>query len=110
MTAVAAGRVAAVLAGSRGVPAAAGSSLGALVAGTQSRKLAAGWVLAVAGFAALATPRPWQGPAVVIVALLGAVVLIAHCVRRLGGITGDVMGAAIELTTTLTLIGLAIRP
>ena len=110
VTAVAAGRVAAVLAGSRGVPAAAGSSLGALVAGTQSRKLAAGWVLAVAGFAALATPRPWQGPAVVIVALLGAVVLIAHCVRRLGGITGDVMGAAIELTTTLTLIGLAIRP
>ena len=110
VTAGAAGRVAAVLAGRRGVPAAAGSSLGAMVAGTQSPVVLVGWFLAVAGLSVLATPRPWQGPIVVIIALLGAAAMISHCVRRFGGITGDVMGAAIELTTSLSLIGLAIRP
>jgi adenosylcobinamide-GDP ribazoletransferase len=45
----------------------------------------------------------------VLVSLLAAALLITHCVRRFGGITGDVMGAAIEATTTLTLMGLVIR-
>ena len=45
----------------------------------------------------------------VVVALLAATALLNHCARRFGGITGDVIGAAVELTTTLTLVGLVVR-
>lgn len=108
VSAVTAGRVAAVLAARRGLPAAPGSVLGAGVAGSQSPTVVALWVLAVLGAGAMATANHWQGPAVVALALLAAALLVNHCVRRFGGITGDVMGAAVEITTTLTVLGLAI--
>lgn len=109
VVAVTAGRVAAVLAARRGLPAAPGSLLGAGVAGSQSPTVVTFWALAVTGAAALATTHPWQGPAVVALALLAAALAVNHCVRRFSGITGDVMGAAVELTTALTVLGLAIR-
>jgi adenosylcobinamide-GDP ribazoletransferase len=109
VTAVMSGRVATVLASRRGVPAAAGSSLGATVAGSQSPSVVAAWVTAAAGLAVFATDRPWQGPATVVAAMLLAAVLIRHCVRRFGGVTGDVMGAAVEVATTVSLLGLALR-
>lgn len=109
VTAVVTGRVAAVITTRRGVPAAPGSNLGALVAGTQRWAAMTVWTLAVALLSLVATPRLWQGPVVVAGALLVTAALVAHGVRRFGGATGDVIGAAIEVATTLTAVGLTIR-
>lgn len=107
--AAATGRLAVTWACRRGVPAARPEGLGALVAGT------VGWpVLALAtaavGIAAVAAvpDRPWQGPAAVGIGLAVALLVVHRAVRRFGGVTGDVLGAAVEVAGTVVLTALVL--
>nr|BFE65963.1 hypothetical protein GCM10020063_104890 [Dactylosporangium thailandense] len=103
--AFAAGRLGATVACRRGLPAARPGGLGALVAQTVP-----GWLL---GLVILVTGAlgvlvdPWRGPGAVVAAVLVAWTLTAHARRRLGGVTGDVIGAAVELSTAAALVALA---
>lgn len=110
--AVVTGRVAVVVACSRGIPAARPEGLGALVAGTVPRMAAIAWVVAIIvaslGASILSGDGYWLPPLAVAIGLVVAVALVARSVRRLGGITGDVLGAAVETATTAALIVLAV--
>ncbi|MHA6781564.1 adenosylcobinamide-GDP ribazoletransferase [Pseudonocardia saturnea] len=85
----------------RGIPAARPGGLGATVAGSQPWWVPVAWwaALAGAGFALAGT----RG--LLAVALgAGLVALLSwHTARRFGGMTGDVLGAASELATTVAL-------
>jgi adenosylcobinamide-GDP ribazoletransferase len=105
ITAVVAGRLALTWACRRGVPAARGTGLGALVAGTVQPAVPA--VLTVAAFAAAAAAGLILGIALV-AGLAAGLALTALAVRRLGGITGDVLGAQVEITTAVCLLVTAI--
>jgi adenosylcobinamide-GDP ribazoletransferase len=106
LLAVTAGRVAFSWCARTGVPSARPEGLGALVAGSQPPAVPVAWsaVLLAGGLAAV-PGRPWQGALAIGLAALVAVVISAHTQRRFGGVTGDVLGATSELTTT---VGLAI--
>jgi adenosylcobinamide-GDP ribazoletransferase len=108
VAAVAAGRVAITFGCRRGVPAARPDGLGALVAGTvpTTACLVAG--LVVAAVAVPAIPgHAWRGPLAVALAILAVLALLQHATRRLGGITGDVLGAATEVAVTVTYLFLS---
>ncbi|MYY81883.1 adenosylcobinamide-GDP ribazoletransferase, partial [Streptomyces sp. SID335] len=49
-----------------------------------------------------------RGAAAVVLALGAAELLLRHCVRRFGGVTGDVFGGLAETAATGTLIVLAL--
>ncbi|MGI8666805.1 MAG: adenosylcobinamide-GDP ribazoletransferase [Jatrophihabitans sp.] len=107
--AVAACRVAMTWACRRGLPPARPVGFGALWADSVPVVVALGWTLIAAVIATLAVPhRPWQGPLAVLLAMAVTELLARHAQRRLGGSTGDVLGAAGELAVASCLIVLAL--
>ena len=108
--AVVAARLAMARTGLPGVRTAEGSTLGAAVAGTVCGPWFAGWfVLVAGGSAAAATAVAGQRLAIAAVAglvagLVAAEVLRQRATARLGGVTGDVMGAMGEVAATAALL------
>lgn len=112
--AVVVGRVAAVLAAARPAVPAHTDGFGALVIGTQ-RTSAVVWAVVVVvaaactgftvdakGFDTVVAVR-----GVLVVVVIGAMTLLLrrHCARRMGGLSGDVLGAAIEAMTAVAVVG-----
>jgi adenosylcobinamide-GDP ribazoletransferase len=112
VTAVVAGRLTVVWACRRGVPAARSDGLGALVAGTvpfPAVVVLTALVLAGAATAGwLDESGGWRGVAfaagAVLAALAVAGLLLRRCVRRFGGVTGDVLGPCVEVGQTAALL------
>ncbi|MBI0300371.1 adenosylcobinamide-GDP ribazoletransferase [Streptomyces sp. PRKS01-29] len=102
-------RCALTLAARVGVPAARPEGLGAAVAGTVPwRSAGVAAAVTVVGCAVVAVPF---GPYAVVrnafaalAALAAAELLLHHCHRRLGGVTGDVFGALAETAATTALV------
>ena len=107
---VCASRVALPVACVRGVPAARTDGLGAThvgavpFVGAAASLLVACVAVAVAGHALGSTWPPLVGLLLAVAAVVG---LLLRCVRRLGGITGDVLGAAVEISFAVLLLAAA---
>ncbi|MBR8744408.1 adenosylcobinamide-GDP ribazoletransferase [Nocardiopsis sp. MG754419] len=111
VSAGAAGRLAATWACGRRIPSARPDGLGAFVAGTVGAPAA---VACGAGVLALCALGLLHSPGFALACAAGVVlgVLVAggllwHAVRRLGGITGDVLGALVECAATTVLLTVA---
>ena len=105
---VAASRSSLLVACRVGVPAARPDGLGSAVAGSVRAPVAVvagGLSAGVVVVATVLAGRPWWiGGVAVVVGGLIAYGLVRLAVRRLGGITGDVLGAVVELTLTALLL------
>lgn len=104
IVAVTAGRVAFVIC-CHGVPPARPEGLGALVAGTQPVGAPVFWLIGLLLVSPLADiAHPYKGPVAIALATGLVLLVIQHVQKRLGGLTGDVLGAASELATTTVLV------
>jgi adenosylcobinamide-GDP ribazoletransferase len=110
--AAATGRLAVLHAAHVWVPPARESGFGAYVARTVSTPVAVFESVVVFGFGAGLALAVHASPAGWLVAQAAALLVAAgvcwHAKRRLGGVTGDVFGALVEIGTALTVIGLAL--
>jgi adenosylcobinamide-GDP ribazoletransferase len=95
-----------------GVPSARQEGLGATVAGTVQRGVVGLGFVLLFGVSALASHWSgstwWAGPIAAGSAIVGGVAVIRRATRRLGGITGDVLGAVIEVSFAAALTASAI--
>ncbi len=107
---VVASRAALPVACARGVPAARPDGLGATVAGSvhPAGAVAVGLLAAAVVWAVALLPgfdlRGLLAPILAALALAGCLTL---AVRRLGGVTGDVLGACVEVTLAVLLLAVA---
>ncbi|MFE9118110.1 adenosylcobinamide-GDP ribazoletransferase [Streptomyces sp. NPDC007172] len=113
VVAAAVARTALTLASRRGVPAARPDGLGAVVAGTvPGRRALVTAALVTAACAAAGWPfGPWSALHFALAAAAGLAAaegLLGRCVRRFGGVTGDVFGAVAEASATVTLVALTL--
>jgi adenosylcobinamide-GDP ribazoletransferase len=95
------GRVAMTWSCRRSIPAARPDGLGALVAGTVPPVAAA--TIALVTLLAAVTVGP-TGALGVLAGLGAGELLLQRCVRRLGGVTGDVLGAVSEVAVAVALV------
>jgi adenosylcobinamide-GDP ribazoletransferase len=100
------GRAALPLACRRNVPAARPAGLGATVAATVP--VPAAFVSVAAALVLAAALDGLSGLVAVAAGLVAAEALLARCVRRLGGVTGDVFGALVETATVVCLAALTL--
>ena len=118
LVAVVTGRVVITAACTR-TPAATPDGLGALVAGSVRPAVARAWVVGAVVMAGAvlawdpdavhtALLRAVLGAGAVVGGVLVARLLRAHATRRIGGLTGDVLGALTEVATTVALVVLAL--
>ncbi|WP_458243337.1 adenosylcobinamide-GDP ribazoletransferase [Streptomyces sp. MAI_2237] len=108
-----AARLALTLAARAGVPAARPEGLGAAVAGVvpvrgAAAVAAAVTVAAAAAGALLGTYDAVRTAVAVLLALAAAELLLRHCTRRFGGVTGDVFGGLAETAATVCLLVLSL--
>ncbi|MEV8129476.1 adenosylcobinamide-GDP ribazoletransferase [Streptomyces sp. NPDC085944] len=108
-----AARLALTTAARAGVPAARPEGLGAAVAGVvpSGRALTAAAAVTLAAAAAGASLGPYDAlrtALAVVCAIALAELLLRHCVRRFGGVTGDVFGGVAETAATTALVVLVL--
>lgn len=117
VVALVAGRLALPLACMKGIKAARPDGLGAAVAGSvhpgAAAAVLAGWLIIISITGAVVGGDTWGSVVLacigsIVAGLVAAVVLLLIARRRLGGITGDVLGAMVEIATAASLITLAL--
>jgi adenosylcobinamide-GDP ribazoletransferase len=90
----------------RAWPAARPDGLGATVAGSLPIVVPIIWSVMLAALSVIALGV--AGAAAAALGLLSSIAVLVMCRRRLGGVTGDVLGAVIEVSMTVALVVLAL--